>query len=485
MKAIFKLSVLLFIMMHVITSCNNDDNNLIEGESLVISASENSIILDQADRNETAITFTWNKGLNRGEGTSITYCFEMDIANNDFQTAIPLEELGPDVFEKSFTVRELNNLILNYWKKESNQPIKLEAKIIARVEADKFIKPEVSKVTITVQPYSVSSMPIYIIGDATPANWNIAGAIKMTEIDPGVKYSYKALFTKGEYRFIEGRENNVPTYEQGSNETNLVFVEKEKDSYNNFKIEKPGKYEITIDIVKGTQEAIYYPEYEHIFMVGDATPNGWDINSAFEFTWTKGTDIFVYEGLLNTGEMKFPLDARSWGTNFLMPMISTESDLSKTEMQIVAPGGVDNKWEITEAAFYRITLDLEKKTIIFEKYGELIYPKYRRVFMVGDATPNGWDITNAYEFKWQINTSLFVFEGYLNAGEMKFPLEERDWGSSFLMPMEERQEDLSNTNMQVVAPGGVDHKWIITNTNSGNYKLTLDVENMTIRFEKK
>ncbi|MBD8390368.1 SusF/SusE family outer membrane protein [Dysgonomonas sp. BGC7] len=485
MKTIFKLSILLFVVLLGFASCNDDDDNQSAADILTISTSESSIVLDQGNRNETAITFKWNKGQDRGPGTSITYCFEMDIANNDFQTAIPLEELGPDVFERSFTVRELNSLILNYWKKAANEPITLEAKVIARVEADKFIKPEISKVTITVQPYFISSMPIYIIGDATPAGWNIAGAIKMTEIEPGVKYSYKGTFTQGEYRFIEGRESDVPTYEQGNSQTSLVFVEKGKDSYNNFKIEKSGKYEIIIDLVKGIHESEYYPEYERIFMVGDATPNGWDINSAFEFTWTKGTDEFVYEGLLSTGRMKFPLEERSWFTSFLMPMTTVETDLSKTQMQVVPTGGVDNQWEITEAAFYRITLNLEKKTIIFEKYGELIYPKYKRIFMVGDATPNGWDIDTAYEFKWQINTSLFVFEGYLNPGEMKFPLEERSWFTSFLMPMENRQEDLSNTAMQEIPTGGVDNKWIITNATAGNYKLTLDVEKMTIKFEKK
>ncbi|MDC2624422.1 SusF/SusE family outer membrane protein [Bacteroides ovatus] len=485
MKTILKLLMLLFITMCSITSCDDDDNHLPTGDALTISVPESSIVLTQDKRNETAVVFTWNKGLDRGEGTSITYCFEMDLANNNFETAIPLEELGPDVFEKSFTVRELNELVLNYWKQEAYGPVKLEAKVIARVEADKFIKPEVSKITINVTPYYIYTMPIYIFGDATSAGWDVAQAIQMTEIDPGIKYSYKGTFTAGEYRFIEGQDSEIPTYERGNTENNIIFVEKEQSSYNNFKIEKDGKHEVTINIVEGTHEVLYYPEYERVFMVGDATPNGWPIEKAYELIWTKGTDEFVYEGLLNTGRLKFPLDVREWSTPFLMPMTQVETDLSKTEVQVVPTGGVDNQWEITEAAFYRITLNLSTMTIHFKKYGELVYPKYRRIFMVGDATPNGWKINDAYEFKWQINTSLFVFEGYLNKGEMKFPLEERDWGSAFLMPEVKEQKDLSATEMQEVAPGGVDNKWIITDETKGNYKLTLDVENMTIKFEKK
>lgn len=479
------LLIILSLLPFLFISCNDDDNVDV-GTPLSIEASGSSIVLDQANKYDAAVTFTWNKGLNRGAGTSVTYCFKLDIAGNNFETSIPLEELGPDVFSKTLSVKELNDLILYYWGKTPGSPVKLEAKVIARVEADKFIKPEVATTTITVEPYNLSSSPLYIVGDATPGGWNAATAIKMTEVDIATIYRIKGEFTVGEYKFIEDRNSLTPSYMQGNTETSLIYQSDEMAEVNNFKIEKAGKYEITVNLRTMEHRKVFYPEYEHIYMVGDATPNEWDINNAFELTWVENTSEFVYEGVLNTGRMRFPLDERSWSTPFLKPMVEFQNDLSDTRMQVVFDGGVDYNWQIDETAFYRITLNLEEMTIKIEKFGDLVYPQYQRVFMVGDATPNGWEINDAYELKWLINTSKFVYEGQLNAGEMKFPLEARDWGSSFLMPPVLLQEDLTDTRMQVELPGsGVDNKWKITNQTAGIYKITVDVENMTIQFEKK
>jgi hypothetical protein len=63
-------------------------------------------------------------------------------------------------------------------------------------------------------------------------------------------------------------------------------------------------------------------------------------------------------------------------------------------------------------------------------------PAYTKLWIVGDATPNGWNIdapnvmvndpTNIYQFK---------YNEILNAGEFKIPTATGDWSGDFYMPL--------------------------------------------------
>ena len=59
---------------------------------------------------------------------------------------------------------------------------------------------------------------------------------------------------------------------------------------------------------------------ETFYMVGDATPAGWDISNPTALTPTEADPlIFVYEGHLNTGELKCCLVTGSWDAPFVHP----------------------------------------------------------------------------------------------------------------------------------------------------------------------
>lgn len=51
------------------------------------------------------------------------------------------------------------------------------------------------------------------------------------------------------------------------------------------------------------------------------------------------------------------------------------------------------------------------------------------------------------------------------------------------MPVVEDCTDLTMTGVQLVQPGGVDYKWRVTE--AGNYRITLDIDALTISFEKR
>lgn len=104
-----------------------------------------------------------------------------------------------------------------------------------------------------------------------------------------------------------------------------------------------------------------------LYMVGDATPAGWDINAPTAFTATEEDPlVFVYEGLLNTGELKCCLVTGSWDASFIHPLTQgreiTPDGIANEAFQFYA-GGDDLKWRVTEAGTYRLTFDLRNWTM--------------------------------------------------------------------------------------------------------------------------
>ena len=55
-----------------------------------------------------------------------------------------------------------------------------------------------------------------------------------------------------------------------------------------------------------------------LYMVGDATPNGWSIDAPTALEASKEDPlVFTWEGTLNAGEMKLCLTSGSWDAPFI------------------------------------------------------------------------------------------------------------------------------------------------------------------------
>lgn len=333
------------------------------GEALRIEASVDEIVLSPDGNDAPAVTFTWNRGYTYGDNVAVEYCFKMDIADNDFVTATELEVLGPDTFERSFTGSELNDLCLEYWNITPGEPVRLEAKVIERLTADKFIMPNVATTAFNVQTFTLPSVPMWITGSALGRD----GSIRMTEEVLSRQYSYKGAFVRGSYCFPMQQDALLPAWfagEAGDSEAELCSESEGRW----FTITRDATYRVVLNTRTRTQRLIYYPRFEQIYMVGDATPGGWTIENSTPLEWVEGTSQFFYDGILYAGELKFPAGEASWNVPFYMALTAGCSDLTVTGMQFVEPGGVDYKWVITDPGNYRVTLDIDALTIKFEKH---------------------------------------------------------------------------------------------------------------------
>lgn len=218
----------------------------------------------------------------------------------------------------------------------------------------------------------------------------------------------------------------------------------------------------------------YQPVTKELYMVGNASPHGWDISNAVMMTPdTDDPTIFRYQGVLQVGNFKLPVNRNSnWGQDMYM------KDLTDPTKMYLHKGGSpdDSQWAITKSGLYKVEVNLLDLTINIISMGG---PAYDNIYMVGDATPNGWDIANATPMVQNPdNLYKFTYDGILKAGAFKFPVNRNtDWGQDMFM------RDLSDSTKIYLHKGGAsdDNKWTIYK--AGWYHVLLDLSNNTISYK--
>ncbi len=228
-----------------------------------------------------------------------------------------------------------------------------------------------------------------------------------------------------------------------------------------------------------------------LYMVGDATPNGWSIDSPTPLSATDENPlVFTWEGPLNTGEMKLCLTTGSWDSPFIRPQNAGEAinknGIPESTFKMYA-GDPDDKWNVTEAGIYQLRFDLRNWVMsadfVREQDAPVIEPLVTDVmYIVGEATPNGWDINNPNQLE-KKSDYIFVYEGPLGSGELKGCLTTGNWDAPFIRP-ESNGCKITKTGVEsesFVYTASPDNKWVVDEP--GIYRLTFDLQNWTINSE--
>lgn len=228
-----------------------------------------------------------------------------------------------------------------------------------------------------------------------------------------------------------------------------------------------------------------------LYMVGDATPNGWSIDAPTPLE-AVGEDplVFTWEGPLNQGEMKLCLTTGSWDAAFIRPLAGgtkiTREGLENETFAMHA-GDPDDKWVIADAGIYSLMFDLRNwkmsaKFVREQDAPEITPIEAEMVYLVGDATPNGWDIDNPNTTE-KKSQYIFVYEGPLGTGELKACTTTGSWDAPFIRPTSNGVKINSNgvENESFVYSTSPDNKWVVEE--SGIYRITFDLEHWTIAAE--
>lgn len=368
---------------------------------------------------------------------------------------------------------------------------------------------------VDYDPEAIYARNVYIVGDATPNGWDIGNPTELTKSETD-KYVYtyeghlavgdmKACTAKGtfEQAFIRPAANVEINAAGVADNTIIYTLEGPNDPDYKWKVTAAGEYRIvfnlqkyTIDVtcIKADGNEDHEPEptpagepivTDVLYIIGDATEGGWSLDAAQECT-AESKYIFTWTGTLTMGGAFKVCTIKDFGANFIRP---ASGDVSVningvTDNKFVYTTDPDDKWIVGATGIYTLTFDLEHYTIDAVYVGQA--KETTHLYIVGDATPNGWDIAKAFELTQDANDeNVFTYTGKLTTGEMKAcQVRDTSWGCPFLRPTGNgvtiSETGVSNPNCQFTA-GNPDYKWNVTK--EGNYTVTFNIKSLTINVK--
>lgn len=240
----------------------------------------------------------------------------------------------------------------------------------------------------------------------------------------------------------------------------------------------------TVDIT------VFVPTYyDTLYMIGPATPVNWDIANPDPMTVDAGNEaVFTWEDTLMAGQFKIVAFKGDWCQgDEIVPVVDNQV-LTATDYEINSEcAGNDHRWLVEVPGVYHVEVDLENEVITITLV-QAIDVAYDMVYLVGDATPAGWNIGSPEPMVQDTeNEMVFTWEGTLTAGELKFATFAGDWCDGDWLLATVADQPLSDSAYNVYAgcpPGEVDFKWRVTDADTGTYIVTVDLENEKILFDK-
>lgn len=205
---------------------------------------------------------------------------------------------------------------------------------------------------------------LYIIGDATSGGWALENAGKMEEISDGV-YKWSGQLGTGEFRFVVSTAGYAPGYWKANDapeDMGIIFSDAllGGDDDRTFTITEAGGYIITAD----TENLVVTIDrgIEHLYMIGGATPGGWELSARTEMDKT-GDWTFSWTGELkaDTDGFKF-ITSDDWWPGYV------NDGSGNLAYYPSDPGSAaDLKFTVDETAVYKVDADLNAMTLKVNK----------------------------------------------------------------------------------------------------------------------
>lgn len=363
------------LMLPAITACSDfDDVNIYmerPADEMQLTASLNELQLDVNNEKETALTLTFNNATVPSETATLTYLYRIGLTDN-IQN-VGFEEITENTI--SYTNEDLNDM-LQEWGVPVGTNAEVTAEVVAKVNDEtKYHMPEISKASFWVVGYAPVSRPLWIVNPAVDKGVNphmrdlLTDGNKMTEIVLGKLYRYTGWCEAGVgIKCVYNQETGLPSINRGEGPTDLVYRNDASQPDDLFYVPYDAYWEVTINTKTMTLSATTPSPWDHVYMVGNAMPCGWDIGNPTEFTRSNDNPaLFYYEGHVNgdNAEMKAYFQTGGWGNDAFMPLYHGTDWNGDDNIDYVPGANPDKKWIITRGGEYRIEMNMNIMKIKF------------------------------------------------------------------------------------------------------------------------
>lgn len=203
--------------------------------------------------------------------------------------------------------------------------------------------------------------------------------------------------------------------------------------------------------------------YLQLYLIGDATPAGWNENLPEEMT-PIGNDCFLWDGWLGCGELKFLNVRGDWSSSIVTSSQGLEFE-DGGRYDLFYRNGTDNKFINTVPGVVRIIVSLRDMKVNFR----------RPVLSFTGPAALGWTLDSTIPV-FADNDGVVKWEGQLRQGELKIlDGSGRDWAPCYNAPFEGDvlsqggHQMVYNTSDHDSSGNFIDFKYMVPK--SGRYNL--------------
>ena len=493
MKKLSYLAAAMAAVAGIFASCNKNPqpDNGGDKTEFELKASATEIVLDEKLATSEVLSLTWSAGSNQGTGNAITYKFEMARAADEW-TAGYEEDLGRNVYSKSYRGVELNSLVKEKLGAENGVATEYKIRVTAVVSGREELN-QSAEVKVKITPYEAVTTSLYMIGGAAKG-WSLDAAPELTYSSAGV-FTWTGRLNAGELKFVTQRTAFWPGYvRDGSDEsgTKLKFFASQPSDAEDLKftIAKAGAYNLRVDVLNLTftyeESTADLPPYEEIWFVSELY--GWD----FRPMHVDASDPYVFRyGFEATAATLFKFGTAKGSWENMYKASTEDAPISSTDVAFVSGFEPDYKWKLTAeqaGKAYKIALDItpNKETMTCSEF-----TPYEGLWLIGTAAPQGWSLDAAAgddscKLTQGSDKYTMTWTGALKDGELKISCDlQRDWKGCWFMPAvaDTAFEETEGSVISFVdsSEEGADRKWKVT---AGNYTITVNQLSETIAITK-
>lgn len=270
---------------------------------------------------------------------------------------------------------------------------------------------------------------LWLLGDAAPCGWAL-DLMPEFENNDGIFTWTGTIKASGQFRMNTVNNNWFPAIVIERATGKAVYCENwDEEVYDMFSVDVTADYTITVDAKKFDNitvsvvlagEAPAHPTISELYILGDATDNGWALDTMPQFANDNG--VFTWQGNLKAaGEFRFPTQRVA---NVWWPCLVLNEDATKVVYD--EDGSKYVAYHVAADGEYKIvidTKDFDNMTCSISAVGsEPVTPKYTELYILGDATDNGWALDTMPAFT--NDNGVFTWTGFLKAaGEFRFPVQ--------------------------------------------------------------